>query len=562
MKKAKEMGLNTLRCHIKIPDKQYLDVADELGLLIWFELPNWDVFDESVKQRYRSTFHEVMERDWNHPSLVIWGIINESWGIDLSKEDQRKWLLDEFEYTKNYAEGRVIVDNSACWGNFHLKTEINDYHTYYSIPENRHKFDNTIKEVAERADWLFSKYGDSYETGKEVLMISEFGNWGLPVLPDDKPMWFNRMFLDDWITLPEGVEKRFSDFKYDRIFDSFNELAEYSQMNQFNSLKYEIERIRLADEIKGYIITEFTDINWECNGLLDMWRNPKIYHNELSMIQDPDIKIPFVENYNYWTNEAIDIKLYFSHYGNNTLSDLKLEWFLDGKKSGQQSVSCSMEHNLDLVHSLKLESPKVSSPKKIRIDFKLSGINDEIIAENYLEVFVYPQIVNKKSEIRLTNSLDETSINTLKEGGNVICFIDSASLVPSGFPFKITSRNADWYDGNWATNLNWVTDTKPFKEMGLNKIFGFEIDNVVPNYVVTDIPDENFDDVLSGMFVAWLYLNSGYIVQMNAGEGKLLLVTFDMYKNYESDPFSATLLNELSNYIQSDLCRPKLQWEL
>ncbi|MCB0732276.1 MAG: hypothetical protein KDC88_14730, partial [Ignavibacteriae bacterium] len=386
--------------------------------------------------------------------------------------------------------------------------------------------------------------------------------WGLPVLPDDKPKWFDRMFLDDWITLPQGVEKRFADFKYDRIFKSFNELAKYSQMNQFSSLKYEIERIRLADEIKGYVITEFTDINWECNGLLDMWRNPKIFHDELSMIQNPDIIIPFVEKYNYWNTEAIDIQIYFSHYGYKTLSDLKLEWFVDGEKNGEHRVSRSIKHNLELVHSLKLESPKVNSPKKIRIRFKLIGMNNDSIAENYIEVFVYPQIVNKKPDIHITNSLDEFSINKLNEGGNVICFIDSASVVPNDFPFNITSRNEDWYDGNWATNLNWVADTKPFKEMGLNKIINFEIDKVIPNYIITDIPNENFDDVLSGMFVAWLYLNSGYIVQMSAGDGKLLLVTFDMYKNYDSDPFAATLLNKLSDYINSDLCKPKSQWKL
>lgn len=562
MKKAKAMGLNTLRCHIKIPVKEYLDAADEIGLLVWSELPNWDVFDESVKQRYRDTFHEVMNRDWNHPSFVIWGIINESWGINLSKEDQRKWLLEEFDYTKKYAENRVIVDNSACWGNFHLKTDINDYHTYYSIPENRHKFDNTIKEVAERADWLFSKYGDSKETGKEALIISEFGNWGLPALPEKKPMWFNRMFLDDWITLPEGVEKRFLDFKYDRIFSSFNVLASYSQWNQFNSLKYEIERIRLGNELKGYIITEFTDINWECNGLLDMWRNPKIFYDKLSIIQNPDILIPVVEKYNFWDSEKINLDVYFSHYSAEVFDDLKLEWYSGGDKLGEEHLNNVNNYSVELIHKISLSFSKVKNPKKVKIDFKLHNLNEEVIAENYTEIFLYPTLTESRSDIYLTNALDDSAINILKEGGNVICIFDGTSSIPDGFPLKITSRDEDWYDGNWASNLNWVSNSEVFSNMGISKILGFEIDNVAPKFVITDIPKENFDDVLSGMFVAWIYLNSGYIVQMNAGNGKLILVTFDMYKNYKSDPFASTLLSALSNYINSDSCKPKLQWKL
>ncbi|MDQ4078026.1 MAG: beta galactosidase jelly roll domain-containing protein, partial [Chloroflexota bacterium] len=40
-RKAKELGLNCLRCHIKVPDPRYYEVADRVGMLIWTELPNW-----------------------------------------------------------------------------------------------------------------------------------------------------------------------------------------------------------------------------------------------------------------------------------------------------------------------------------------------------------------------------------------------------------------------------------------------------------------------------------------------------------------------------------------
>ena len=39
--RARELGLNLLRCHITIPDDAYLDAADEAGMLVWCELPNW-----------------------------------------------------------------------------------------------------------------------------------------------------------------------------------------------------------------------------------------------------------------------------------------------------------------------------------------------------------------------------------------------------------------------------------------------------------------------------------------------------------------------------------------
>ena len=36
------MGLNLMRCHIKVPTEEYLELCDELGLLVWYELPNGD----------------------------------------------------------------------------------------------------------------------------------------------------------------------------------------------------------------------------------------------------------------------------------------------------------------------------------------------------------------------------------------------------------------------------------------------------------------------------------------------------------------------------------------
>ena len=50
-------------------------------------------------------------------------------------------------YARQRAPGRLIVDNSACWGNFHMDTDIADWHTYWAIPERRAEFDRTVEGV-------------------------------------------------------------------------------------------------------------------------------------------------------------------------------------------------------------------------------------------------------------------------------------------------------------------------------------------------------------------------------------------------------------------------------
>lgn len=558
MQKAVELGINTMRCHIKIPEKEYLEVADELGLLVWYEIPNWDVFDESVKERSRYTFDQMLKRDWNHPSLVVISIINESWGIDLSKEEQREWLLNEFDYVKEKAVGRLIVDNSACWGNFHLKTDINDYHIYWAMPENYKKLSEQVKEINTRPKWLFSEHGDSKETGDEVLMISEFGNWGLPKLPDELPFWFDRVFYDEWITLPAGVQKRFDDYKYDRIFDNYDQLAEESQIAQTKALKYEIEEIRLADAIQGYCVTEFTDINWEVNGLLDMWRNFKLNKNMLQMIQQQDVIIPRAEKHNYYTGEEVAIKTFLSYYSGNDLSNLSLRWNAENFSNGEVNIDKKINlADVQEIADIKFSATKLNEPRKIKVDFELMS-DGKVIAQNYVDVFVYPTIeLHETKDIIITNKINENILERVESGNTVLCIADSTDVLPETFPYKIISRESDWLDGNWASALNWYDPDHPvFQNINFGKSFGFEAYEILPQYVISEIPQEQFESVPAGIFIAWVYLNSGYIIEMNYGKGKLLLTTLDL--SNQNDPYVATLRNNLIDYISSEDFKPKI----
>jgi hypothetical protein len=102
----------------------------------------------------------MLDRDWNHPSIVIMSIINEAWGVKgLRDAQERAWLKDAFDRLKQKASpsGRLVVDNSACCQNFHVKTDIADFHQYYSIPDRARDWDKWVAELATRPAWLFSK---------------------------------------------------------------------------------------------------------------------------------------------------------------------------------------------------------------------------------------------------------------------------------------------------------------------------------------------------------------------------------------------------------------------
>ena len=61
------------------------------------------------------------------------------------------------------------------------------------------------------------------------------------------------------------------------------------------------------------MITEFTDVNWEANGLLDMWRHPKVFADDLARLQQDDLLVLRTDKRNYSTRDSVEVSIYLSH---------------------------------------------------------------------------------------------------------------------------------------------------------------------------------------------------------------------------------------------------------
>ena len=585
MQKARALGLNLLRCHIKAPDPRYLQAADEVGILVWYEIPNWDKLTDNSKRRALETLRGLVERDWNHPCLVILSLINESWGINLKEPADRQWLKQAYQEAKKIVPGWLVDDNSACNDNFHVETDIADYHTYDAIPDHAGDFDRFVEDLAQRPGWLFSPYGDASPRGDEPLVLSEFGNWGLPRIPRDKPWWFSRHNGGSEITKPEGIEQRYSDYQYPSLFPTLDALTDVTEWHEYAALKYEIESIRSHPEIQGYVITEFTDVNWESNGLLDMWRNPKAFADSLGKLQRDDMVVLRTEKRNYSPVETVTVMASPSHYGQETLEGCRIAWKVEGTSLGGTLLLPSLPSaSVGPVNKIQFAAPSVLAAGKKELKVELIW-EAKTLAENSLTFYVYPDRLpelpppvsfydpagrlrrlvsamrarnypaptgSEALPVLIASNFDPEVKKQLQAGARVILLAsDSQTLAPG---VEIVRRAGSIYDGDWISDFPWLHNASPpFTAIGPDALPGFEAQAASPLAIVRGIAPQNFRDVLAGMFYGWIQSNVGVLVQAKCGKGTLLICTLSLDTTYGTDPYATDLLDAMVNYLVSEL---------
>ncbi|MEX6687959.1 glycoside hydrolase family 2 TIM barrel-domain containing protein [Danxiaibacter flavus] len=121
----KDMNMNAVRMSHYPPDRQFLDLCDSLGLMVLDELTGWQAAYDTVSGK--RLVKELVTRDVNHPSIVIWDNGNEGgWNRALDNDyalydPQKRLVIHPWEKfngtdTKHYPDYKYIV-NESLYGN-------------------------------------------------------------------------------------------------------------------------------------------------------------------------------------------------------------------------------------------------------------------------------------------------------------------------------------------------------------------------------------------------------------------------------------------------------------
>lgn len=242
----KQMGFNGVRMHQKIEDPRFLYWCDKLGLLVWGEAANAYAYSEKYVYNFMREWHEAVERDYNHPSIVVWVPLNESWGVPDIKTDtaQQMHAMSMHSLTHSLDQTRLVVSNDG-WE--HMKSDLCTIHDY---------------------EW------------QEVILAERYGNLqqALQAMPGGRKLYVGGCDYEGQpllITEFGGISFR-NKQSHEQPIEGWGYSEAKDETDFQQRLTAVIRPLLQSPVLQGYCYTQLTDVEQETNGLLTFDRKPKL----------------------------------------------------------------------------------------------------------------------------------------------------------------------------------------------------------------------------------------------------------------------------------------------
>ncbi len=249
-----DAGFNGARLHQKVFEKRFLYHCDKLGYLVFGEAGNWglDLSDMEQLVPFMLEWQREIARDFNHPSIIGWCPLNETWDVD-GKHQNDDFVRAMYYATKNMDSTRPCVGTS---GNYQVVSDIYDLHDYIQEKEEFEKiyFAPTYEEFAKNYDSMHepvSRYQKSAGYKDMALYLSEYG--GIQWDTDGVGGW-------GYGNGPKTIEEFYE--------------------------RYEYLTKALVDSpyICGFCYTQLYDVEQEVNGIYTYERKPKFDMDRIKKI--------------------------------------------------------------------------------------------------------------------------------------------------------------------------------------------------------------------------------------------------------------------------------------
>ncbi len=322
--RLRALGFNGVKYCLWVPPPHVLEVADELGMLVWLELPMWlPHVSETFLAQTPVEYDRIVRQVRHHPSIVLYSL-----GCELNSSVGAELLERLYHQTKALVGDAILRDNSgsgeAYGGLLDEFAEYYDYHFYAELPTFRPLLDHFAPRTRPVQPFLFGEFCDSdgFRDLRELDALAEGRPWWARADEQHNPKGARWQYDIPWI------EER---LRANGFWERGAELAAISRRQSLLQRKATLETVRAYREIGGYVITGERDTPISTSGIFDDHGATKFAAADFAAFNGATVlslawdrrrawvhggdRAASVDPYGYRAGDAVRAKIVVAHHG-------------------------------------------------------------------------------------------------------------------------------------------------------------------------------------------------------------------------------------------------------
>jgi len=555
IKKVKSLGFNFIRFHTFVPEEEYMQAADELGILVQVESPNNTTVEE---------WKEIVRACRRHTSVVIYCCGNEMMMDEPFIEHLKECSVVVHENTDSLfspmsalrgleywwedsdeVEGTVAEPFKHNPGRFKTVAEFSDMYNSYVLGHHSYTSLEVNPKMVDEWSSLYNKPRVSHE----ICIDGTYTNLSLKDRYKGSRIGRTQML--------SSIEKHLED---KGILDKAPLYFRNSSEWQRRVRKYCFEATRMSENIAGYDFLGPIDTHWHTFGydvgMMNEFyelkpgesvRNVLMYNSETVLLTD------IGNSFNLRSGDEISFGVYSSYYGGKVIENamLTIRLIIDDRVANRTWVSVDrlVDGKVSKLHDFSAKLPEVDTCKQLKLYITLEG--DELFAENEWELYLFPDKKALAGECIITDGMSADELEkALADGKDVVIFgTEPFSSLPTTYQIALAGRTS----GNLATV---IADHPLLNEIPNEGFCGWQFAKLMEDgkavcFECDNVPFEPIIEVVSTHKFAIL---QAALFEFRVLSGRLLVCGF---KFDDSDPGAKWLRNRIIEYAQSDEFNPK-----
>ena len=547
---VKSLGFNFIRFHTYIPNEQYMQAADELGILMQVESPNNTALDE---------WQQIITFCRRHPSVVMYSCGNEL-------------LMDE-----------PFIDHlHKCADAVHARTDamfspisaLRGIEYYFLEPEQEGKLLNTpFQHHPERLE-VVTSFSDTFNTVGHMQLSYE--------CTDVDPAYIdraNQVFHVPLVGHEICIQGTYTDLTLaDRYADSNIRLSPmFSTLKQHltdkgmlqkaplffrNSCRWQqllrkhcFEHTRLCRTMAGYEFLGPIDTHWHTFGYDvgmmnefyelkpgETLRNVRMYNSATVLLNDLNTDV------NFNAGDELKVKISVSHFGADDLQNaaLNLRLTMDGKLIAHRRINIPSVKTGAVSDLCTLQTILPNAAKPAAMELYATLESGDTYAENRWDLYLFPDNTADAGDLVIADRFSPDELLGLLRDGKDVLLLGGEPFVTQPMSFRISLAGRT--NGNLATV---IADHPALGDLPHEGFCGWQFRRLLEGAKAICFENDSipFNPIIEAASSHKYVIRQSALFEYRVGAGRLLVCGMNFTN---TDPAARWLRNQLIAYANSD----------